>query len=779
MNITSKGRVRVNWHETVDNFSVESKNKIQRYFIDKYGVERSKIQVIFRPIKTDERYITLGGDTSVSDIMNKQYQRELFKKWLEKEEIDNIDNKRLYDIDDLVNINLNVDLDTNRNQTYRLIKLELDNFLSFGENNILNISDKKGIVGVNSNPKNQGGKTTLILEALRFAIYGKTNKTTKNEDIFNLYSETNKVKVSITFELNDNTYQIDRILLRKPKRAGGYTVNNVVEFYQIMPDNSVISLNDEDAKQTTAEIINSFGLESDFDLTVIADNKTLTDLIETKPTERAELLNRYIGLEILEKKHEIAKKIYSDFSKKLLSNQYTIEQLTDTNNGLIEEIKSFNDLVISYDKDIEKFDLEIKNLELQKDNLLSQLKEIDSSLVNINEDGLKLKLETIKNNGDKLKKDIKEYTEVFKKLANIEYDELKYDTLVKQSYTLKSELTILDSKILVNESRLKEINDSKVCKICNEPVNDIIFKDEKTQKTIDLESFKNEKTLKIAELNKLEIEIKSYSVLKEQNDKKNKTELHLVKLNLDLANLRNDYKINNDKLKDYLSNKDNIQNNQKISIEVEKLKSDLFTKNNEKNRVVDTKQRVLLNVKTNENKVISNNDIIEKIKIEKVEDLHYSTYVKMMGLKGISKMIFKTTIPLINAELSNLLNDVCDFDVELQINDKNNVDFVIIKDGVANDIKGGSGLEKTISSLALRNVLSVVSTLSKPSFIIFDETWGAIAEDNLDNVKLLLDKIKKNYDNIFIITHNNIINDWADYMVTIEKNKNVSKITSK
>ncbi len=779
MNISSKGRVRVNWHETVDNFSVDNKNKIQRYFIDKYDIERSKIQVIFKPIKTDERYITLGGNTSVTDIMNKQYQRELFKKWLEKEEVQNIDNNKLYEIDDLVNISLNVDFDTNRNQTYRLIKLELDNFLSFGENNILNISDKKGIIGVNSNPKNQGGKTTLILEALRFAIYGKTNKTTKNEDIFNLYSENNKVRVSITFELNDNTYQIDRILTRKEKRSGGYTVNNIVEFYQIMPDNSVVSLNDEDAKQTTAEIINSFGLESDFDLTVIADNKSLTDLIETKPTERAELLNRYIGLEILEKKHEIAKKIYSDFSKKLLSNQYSIEQLTEDNNKLIEENKSLNELILSYDKDIEKFDLEIKNIELQKDNLLSQLKQIDSKLSSINEDNLKSKLEIIKNNGDKLKKDIEEYTAVFKTLENVKYDELTYDKLVKQSYSLKSEITILDSKILINENRLKEINDSKVCKICNEPVNDIIFKDEKTQKTTDLELFKSEKTLKSEQLSKLDIEIKSYSVLKEQNDKKNKTELHLAKLNLDLANLRNDYKLNNDNLKDYLANKENIQNNKNINIEVEKLKSELFAKNSEKNRVVDTKQRTLLTIKTNDNKVIGNIDIIEKIKIEKVEDLHYSTYVKMMGLKGISKMIFKTTIPLINAELSNLLNDVCDFDIELQINDKNNVDFVIIKDGVSNDIKGGSGLERTIASLALRNVLSVVSTLSKPSFIIFDETWGAIAEDNLDNVKSLLDKIKKNYDNIFIITHNNIINDWADYMVTIEKNKNVSKITSK
>ena len=43
-------------------------------------------------------------------------------------------------------------------------------------------------------------------------------------------------------------------------------------------------------------------------------------------------------------------------------------------------------------------------------------------------------------------------------------------------------------------------------------------------------------------------------------------------------------------------------------------------------------------------------------------------------------------------------------------------------------------------------------------------------------MKLLFDKVKDMYDNIFFITQNEVIKDWSDNIVTVVKENNISKI---
>ena len=117
----------------------------------------------------------------------------------------------------------------------------------------------------------------------------------------------------------------------------------------------------------------------------------------------------------------------------------------------------------------------------------------------------------------------------------------------------------------------------------------------------------------------------------------------------------------------------------------------------------------------------------------------------MIGKNGISKLVLSSVIPIINYELTRLLDEVCDFDVELEINDKNEVDFNIIKSDISKKLKSGSGLETTIASLALRCVLGRISTLPKPNIIVFDEVLGKIANINLDYVKTFSSNIEVYY----------------------------------
>ena len=172
----------------------------------------------------------------------------------------------------------------------------------------------------------------------------------------------------------------------------------------------------------------------------------------------------------------------------------------------------------------------------------------------------------------------------------------------------------------------------------------------------------------------------------------------------------------------------------------------------------------------------NNKDLIKTIKKETEVLKIYEVYHKMIGKNGISKLVLTSVIPIINYELQRLLDDVCDFELELSMSDKNEVEFLINKNGVSKKLKSGSGLEATVSSLALRCVLGRISTLPKPNVIVFDEVLGKVADVNLDNVKLFFDKIKDMYDIILFITHNPIAQDWADKIITVVKKDDISSL---
>ena len=170
-------------------------------------------------------------------------------------------------------------------------------------------------------------------------------------------------------------------------------------------------------------------------------------------------------------------------------------------------------------------------------------------------------------------------------------------------------------------------------------------------------------------------------------------------------------------------------------------------------------------------------NIIEAIEKEEVLVQSWGHYLQLIGKNGISKMVLRNTLPIINGEMKRLLNGVCDFDVEVVIDDKNDVAFNLIRDNVVSKLSSGSGFEQTAASLALRVVLGNMSTLSRPSFILLDEVLGGVAKENYDNIKKLYDRILKDYSFVFQITHLDDIVDWHDKVVTAKKENNISTIS--
>ena len=177
--------------------------------------------------------------------------------------------------------------------------------------------------------------------------------------------------------------------------------------------------------------------------------------------------------------------------------------------------------------------------------------------------------------------------------------------------------------------------------------------------------------------------------------------------------------------------------------------------------------------------ISKNNEYILKIAEEFEREKIYKMYLETFGKNGIAKLIMRTMLPLINSELQRLLEGACFFNLEIRINDKNEVDFIMIDNGtgIEKPMTSGSGYEKTIGALAIRAVLAKVCSLPKPNISVYDETWGKVSNDNLDMVGDFFMKLKDYFEKIFVISHNPLISNWANNVVKITKRENISKVS--
>jgi DNA repair exonuclease SbcCD ATPase subunit len=92
-------------------------------------------------------------------------------------------------------------------------------------------------------------------------------------------------------------------------------------------------------------------------------------------------------------------------------------------------------------------------------------------------------------------------------------------------------------------------------------------------------------------------------------------------------------------------------------------------------------------------------------------------------------------------------------------------------------MSSGSGYERTIASLALRAVLTKICSLPKPNIIVMDEVFGKISNENLEMVGEFFTKIKNYFEKIFVITHNPLVSNWADNIIKITKENNISSVS--
>jgi DNA repair exonuclease SbcCD ATPase subunit len=761
--------IQVVWEDVPENFTQDKIKSVKHYFQKKYN---SKNVNVVTKVKNIEQESFQNVDVSIN-IMDTNYQIELLKQFLKSKGLETHKDEILKINNIVENKMLESQDEGSSFKKWYIKNIEFSNFLSYGENQKIDFEKCDGITVIESNPRNFGGKTILTIDLLMFLFFNETTKTTKAEEIFNRFTDKNKVLVKGEIIIDGEEYVIERNIERKLSKKGDWNVKTELDFFKKLSDGSLQNFTGEQRRETENFIKSSIGTKEDFLLTILTTATNLEELLESKPTARGQVLSRFMGLEFLKRKEDTAKEIYSNYSKSMLSNVYNTEQLKSDN--------------IQYEEDIEKLKLNI--VELKTD-----LQEIESNLIkgkDYRDDMLKKKHTDIDReismiNPDNIRTEIKSHndqkTDILKKLDEIKviepssfYHEEEHDK-IKELYNdeYKNKVEV-ESKIKSIEELKSSVSGGIICEHCGI---DLMNASITQSKINELDSFMLQKDQILELMTDLSNKEKEFVELKRQFDEYEKNKLIKEKYDISIESLNLKIDVLNDKLVKYEELQDKIKENEKIEslliragMRIDELES------------TKTQKQTLINnngyqITTLEDKIKTNLNTIIKISEESEKEKLYKIYLDAFGKNGISKIIMKTMMPLINSELQRLMEDSSYFKLEIRINDKNEVEFIMIDNGTGIEklMVSGSGYERTIASLALRSVLTKICSLPKPNIVVMDEVFGKISDDNLEMVWEFFVKIKDYFEKIFVITHNPMVSQWADTIVKIKKEDNISKV---
>ena len=784
-NMPKKARLRVR----VANNSATERKKALAIIHNKYGVEEMSVT------RTDALYSTgrvRNKTISVGDINNTEVQYQLIVDYLNANHI--VDDETLLKIKN-INESLNQDLpeeEVYRNVNWKLKQFEWSNMFSYGEDNIVNFTKLNGIVGMFA--PNAAGKSSL-LDALSFCLFDTCSRAFKAENVLN-----NKKKdffCKVNFEIDNQNYYIERVA--KKLRSGHVKVD--VDFYTIDDIGEKISMNGDQRRTTDANIRKVIGSYDDFILTALSSQIKNSVFIEKTQKEKKTLLAQFMGLEIFDKLWTTASEEIKDVAavlKNFKENDWERElseikehkkqfkevhtQLLSEKHDIQSKKKLVENSIITLTKKLKPTDKSVEDIDNLKDskNILTEtLNSIDNELgeVDVRTERAELlntelntkiqshkdekteekfvELEHLENHKreleidlDKMKIEVRSKLDKIEKLGNLEYDE-DCDYCMSNPFTLDAIET--KEKLKVDKNIVKECL-SKLDSV-NDKINNLSHARERK---IDLDDIVN----KLQKVLSLKNELNSKKVLLEE---KRKNVLHQIS------------SVEEKVIKYYEQEKD-IVYNQQVETEIDKKQLDLDSINDQHETLNDNINSIFGEIKVVDTKRKSILDNIKKV--EELEGKYeaYQYYLDAVKRDGIPYELITKALPTIEGEVNNILAQLVDFQMLFEMDGKNINNYIVYDDDNVWPLELSSGMERFISSLAIRVGLINVSNLPRSNFLAIDEGWGTMDSDNINSVYSLFQYLKSQFQFALIVSHIDSMRDAVDTLLEIKKENSFSNV---
>ena len=723
---------------------------------------------------------------NIGDINSVDYQYKLISEYLSNNYI--VDDDTMIKIKKvLTDLNAVIpEADIQRNVNWKLKRFEFSNMFSYGEDNVVDFTKLNGIIGLFA--PNAAGKSAL-LDALSFCLFDTCSRAYKADSIINNVKTTMECKVN--FEIDGVDYFIER-RGKKNLRTGHVKVD--VEFWVVDDSGDKISLNGDQRRTTQVNIRKVIGSYEDFILTSMSSQNNSTVFIDKTQKERKELLSQFMGLKIfdtlyiqasddikevntllkdfkkadydselaeitndlilLEGKQKDFKKDDRDLKKQVkqiltdIKNQTKRLKPVDINirddEVLQDEKKKLNGILYKVDDEYGVTKTTVQGFALQRTELQTRITSYEKE--NVSEKYIKLeKLEEERDlfqiELDKLKIEVRSKLDKIDKLGNLTYDE-DCDDCMSNPFTLDA----IETKKNLDKDKL----------LAQQYVTKKQLMEDRIKKMFKIRAYKNDLDGLLEEMNSLNVqESHSSTQLSLLKEKKTNVLHQLTSVNKEITQCKSQEQnvIFNSQID---LNLDNLQrNNDDLDYQLDMISKKLTTLHGNI-QVLKTKEQQI-------------NDNITKV--EELEDSHQAYQYLLEAIKrdGVPYDLISKSLPTVEGAVNDILAQIVDFSILFNMDGKVIDTHIVYDDDRVWPLEMSSGMERFISSLAIRVGLMNVSNLPRSNFLAIDEGWGTMDSDNLNSVNTLFQYLKTQFQFTFIVSHIETMRDFVDTLLEIKK----------
>ena len=747
--------------------------------------EKKPFEIVFKYEQSDgfsSAIQTADGEIFHEDLRDPKTHISLLEQYYKEAEIP----KEMWDrIEKLVTKYINQlvsEEQTARNTRFTIKHLEFENLFLYGKENVVNFDKLNGITGIFG--KNRSGKSS-IAGALMYTLFNTTDRgPIKNLHVIN--SRKGHCLGKVDFVVNGNMYRAERQTVKHQTRAGKVHAVTHLNLSRLNSAGEIIQdLNGEQRRETEKTMRTLVGTADDFLLTSLASQGEMNTFIKNRATQRKAILNKFLDLDVFEKMAYLAKEDSADIK------------------GMLKNVpdKDWDTLIA------EKED-RLKNRQLRKEDLDKQYADSRANLERLN-----ITLATHKNKDAVTQCEVDEQVEKIEKIKLVlvslkeklgEMEIRRQDNLLKIDRIsklkeqfpvdeLKEQLEIqrdLEKSLLELEhvhekekSLLKEQKKS-VKRLSEVPCGDQFptckfIKNSHTNKSL-LETQQklvgdlisgvraSQRALKKLEEQQLQFKIDKYGdvlqqeselLLEDSRDEMSLNQLLTQQSKADKLLTESENNLSSMRLR--VSSDSSAKAVSNLRREITALREKISKL--DANRISVSESIALLQkeIKTTAAEKIKYGQLFEEWK-------SYDILMAAFSKKGIPLQIITSQLPIINIEISKILQGVVGFTVELTTeSDSNDMDIIVNYGDSQRIIECASGMEKMMASLAIRVALINISCLPKTNMLIIDEGFGALDEMNVESCNRLLNSLKKWFKNILVISHVDAVKDAVDNVLDI------------
>jgi DNA repair exonuclease SbcCD ATPase subunit len=667
------------------------------------------------------------------------------------------------------------------NVRWSIKRLRWDNTYAYGKENEIDFESLNGITGIFG--RNAQGKSS-IPGTIMYSLFNTTDRgPIKNLHIIN--TRKDYCKAAVEFQAGNETYLSERQSVKHQTKAGIQHAVTHLNLFKLDHDgNPIEDITGEQRKDSDKVLRSLIGTSEDFLLTSFAAQGEMNTFLKERATARKNILSKFLNLQVFDSLNALAKESSSSIKSELkrvpaINIRSAIESKEKEEADLHDDISRLEKEKDSIESHIKKLRSILERESPGSSHTLDDIKKYDEEIID-----LQIK---IKKNRDELENAEKERDDLKSKiektesaLKNVDSKSLKAE--IERYEKISQKINDAHSKLKLENESLQRLERS-VSKLADVPCGDKFptckyIKDSHADRLLipKHRASLDEITATIDEL-KGSFDPENLKDLKDRYEK-------IIALETKLPAARTSLAAHESRVKSLEDLKNSLE---KEFARVEKLLQEIRAAISVS--ALEEVSKMQLEIESHESsareiskKILKDNQRIGAIgaevsrlkqDVERIEKLQsdwkvYETILAATGKDGIPLQIIASQLPRINSEISKVLTGVVNFNVELVANEEDGDLEIFIDYGDSKrPIELSSGMEKMISSLAIRTALIEVSAIPKPDLFIIDEGFGALDDTNLEACARLLTSLKRNFKNMLVISHVDSIKDIVDNVIEI------------